>query len=123
MESYKYRLIKEFCDLDVNMDKLDTFLEYKKQNGEDIKKTYPHHIEQKNAMLDYSKALANRLISEDILLEFIAEVKKSIKIDEEEPKKSIEESQEELNKAFEEAVVKSIKDCFGIDVKVDIKNL
>lgn len=122
MESYKYRLIKEFCDLDVNMDKLDAFLEYKKQNGEDVNKTYPHHIEQKNAMLDYSKALANRLVNEGILSEFMDEVRKSINIDAEE-EKSVEESQEELNKAFEEAVVKSIKECFGMDVKVDIKSL
>lgn len=122
MESYKYRLIKEFCDLDVNMDKIDMFIEAKKQEGVDVYKTYPHHIEQKNAMLDYSKALANRLVSEGILSEFMDEVKKSINIDEPE-EKNPGESQEELNKAFEEAVVKSIKECFGIDVKVDIKNL
>ena len=122
MESYKYSLIKDFCDLDVNMDKLDMFIEAKKQEGVDIHKTYPHHIEQKDAMLDYSKALVNRLVSEGILSEFMDEVKKSINIDEPE-EKNPSESQEELNKAFEEAVVKSIKECFGIDVKVDIKNL
>jgi len=122
MESYKYRLIKEFCDLDVNMDKLDMFIEAKKQEGVDVHKAYPHHIEQKDAMLDYSKALANRLVEECILSEFMDEVKKSINIDEPE-EKNPSESQEELNKAFEEAVVKSIKECFGIDVKVDIKNL
>lgn len=104
------------------MDKLDMFIETKKQEGVDVHKAYPHHIEQKDAMLDYSKALANRLVEECILSEFMDEVKKSINIDEPE-EKNPSESQEELNKAFEEAVVKSIKECFGIDVKVDIKNL
>lgn len=118
MEAYKYRLIKEFCDLDVNLDRLEAFLEAKKEEHVDIYREYPHHIEQKNAMLDYSKALARRLCSEDILKEFTGEVRKSLDIDNNETGKS----QEEVNKEFSEAIKKAMKEHFGIDAEVNIKS-
>ena len=118
MEAYKYRLIKEFCDLDVNLDRLEAFLEAKKSEDIDIYKEYPNHIEQKNAMLDYSKALACRLCDEDILTEFTSEVRKSLDIDKDEA----ERSQEEINKEFSEAVRRSLKEHFGMDAEINIKS-
>lgn len=123
MEAYKYRLIKEFCDLDVAIDRIEMFLETKKQKNIDVYKEYPHHVEQKNAMLDYSKALAARLVSEGILDRFFGEVRKSLAIDCGDDSVDSSNEQEVINKAFCATIKKSLKECFDIDAEIDIKVL
>ena len=73
METIKYEIIKEFCDLDMKIDKISQYIEHMDESGNpDV-----YACEQKKAMLAYSKTLANRIIQSGIFDEFKHELEYS----------------------------------------------
>ena len=125
METIKDEIIKEFCDLDMKIDKISQYIEYMDESGSpDV-----YACEQKKAMLAYSKVLANRILQSGIFNEFKQEleyssyVRLSVADDKPERVESKNENeirQNEINKEFERAIKKSMKRYFGIDVDVKI---
>lgn len=125
METVKYEIIKEFCDLDMNIDKISQYIEYMDKSGNpDV-----YACEQKKAMLAYSKTLANRIFQSGIFDEFKHELEYSsyvnLSITDDKPervesKNANEVRQNEINKEFERAIKKSMKRYFGMDVDVKI---
>ena len=125
METIKYEIIKEFCDLDMKIDKISQYIvDMDKAGTPDV-----YACEQKKAMLAYSKTLANRIIQSGIFDEFKHELEYSsyvnLSITDDKPervesKDSNEIRQNEINKEFESAIKKSMKRYFGMDVDVKI---
>ena len=125
METIKYEIIKEFCDLDMKIDKI-------RQHIADMDKAGTpdeYACEQKKAMLAYSKTLANRIFQSGIFDEFKHELEYSsyvnLSVADDKPervesKDSNEIRQNEINKEFESAIKKSMKRYFGMDVDVKI---
>lgn len=125
METIKYEIIKEFCDLDMKIDKISQHIvDMDKAGTPDV-----YACEQKKAMLAYSKTLANRIFQSGIFDEFKHELEYSsyvnLSVADDKPervesKDSNEIRQNEINKEFESAIKKSMKRYFGIDVDVKI---
>lgn len=126
METVKYEIIKEFCDLDMKIDEISRYIDEQEETGLLLNCV----LKQKEAMLAYSKSLADRIFFEGILdefkkeLEYSADARFSI-VDEkqkdvDEQKDDKEKHQEEVNKEFEKAIKDSMKRYFGIDVDVKI---
>lgn len=125
METIKYEIIKEFCDLDMKIDKIS-------QHIVDMDKAGTPDMcacEQKKAMLAYSKTLANRIFQSGIFDEFKHELEYSsyvnLSVADDKPervesKNANEVRQNEINKEFESAIKKSMKRYFGMDVDVKI---
>ena len=125
METIKYEIIKEFCDLDMKIDKISQYIVDMDKAGTPDE----YACEQKKAMLAYSKTLANRIIQSGIFDEFKHELEYSsyvnLSITDDKPervesKDSNEIRQNEINKEFESAIKKSMKRYFGMDVDVKI---
>lgn len=125
METIKYEIIKEFCDLDMKIDKISQHIvDMDKAGTPDM-----YACEQKKAMLAYSKTLANRIFQSGIFDEFKHELEYSSyvnlsvandKPERVESKNANEVRQNEINKEFERAIKKSMKRYFGMDVDVKI---
>lgn len=125
METVKYEIIKEFCDLDMKIDKISQHIvDMDKAGTPDV-----YACEQKKAMLAYSKTLANRIFQSGIFDEFKHELEYSSyvnlsvaddKSERVESKNANEVRQNEINKEFERAIKKSMKRYFGMDVDVKI---
>lgn len=125
METVKYEIIKEFCDLDMKIDKISQHIvDMDKAGTPDM-----YACEQKKAMLAYSKTLANRIFQSGIFDEFKHELEYSsyvnLSITDDKPervesKNANEVRQNEINKEFERAIKKSMKRYFGMDVDVKI---
>lgn len=125
METIKYEIIKEFCDLDMKIDKISQYIEHMDESGNpDV-----YACEQKKAMLAYSKTLANRIFQSGIFDEFKHELEYSsyvnLSVADDKPervesKNANEVRQNEINKEFERAIKKSMKRYFGMDVDVKI---
>ena len=125
METIKYEIIKEFCDLDMKIDKISQHIvDMDKAGTPDM-----YACEQKKAMLAYSKTLANRIFQSGIFDEFKHELEYSSyvnlsvaddKSNRVESKNVNEVRQNEINKEFERAIKKSMKRYFGMDVDVKI---
>lgn len=125
METIKYEIIKEFCDLDMKIDKISQYIEHMDESGN----TDIYACEQKKAMLAYSKTLANRIFQSGIFDEFKHELEYSsyvnLSVADDKPervesKNANEVRQNEINKEFERAIKKSMKRYFGMDVDVKI---
>lgn len=126
METVKYEIIKEFCDLDMKIDEISRYIDEQDETGLLLNCV----LKQKEAMLAYSKSLADRIFFEGILDEFKKELEYSADagfsiVDEKqkdgaEQKDDKEKHQEEVNKEFEKAIKDSMKRYFGIDVDVKI---
>lgn len=126
MEISKYEIIKEFCDLDMKIDEISRCIDEQDEAG--LFNSYI--VEQKKAMLAYSRCLANRIFYEGILdelkkeLEYSADARFSVVEDksneEAKPKDDKKKRQEEVNKEFEKALKDSMKRYFGMDVDVKI---
>ena len=125
METIKYEIIKEFCDLDMKIDKISQYIEHMDESGNHDM----YACEQKKAMLAYSKTLANRIIQSGIFDEFKHELEYSsyvnLSITDDKPervesKDSNEIRQDDINNEFEKAIKKSMKRYFGMDVDVKI---
>ena len=125
METIKYEIIKEFCDLDMKIDKISNHIvDMDKAGTPDV-----YACEQKKAMLAYSKTLANRIFQSGIFDEFKHELEYSsyvnLSVADDKPervesKDANEIRQNEINNEFESAIKKSMKRYFGIDVDVKI---
>ena len=125
METVKYEIIKEFCDLDMKIDKISQHIvDMDKAGTPDM-----YACEQKKAMLAYSKTLANRIFQSGIFDEFKHELEYSsyvnLSVADDKPecvesKNANEVRQNEINKEFERAIKKSMKRYFGMDVDVKI---
>ena len=125
METVKYEIIKEFCDLDMKIDKISQYIEHMDESGNpDV-----YACEQKKAMLAYSKTLANRIFQSGIFdefkheLEYSSYVNLSIVEDKTERVESKNENkirQDDINNEFERAIKSSMKRYFGMDVDVKI---
>ena len=125
METIKYEIIKEFCDLDMKIDKISQHIvDMDKAGTPDV-----YACEQKKAMLAYSKTLANRIFQSGIFDEFKHELEYSsyvnLSVADDKPervesKDANEIRQNEINNEFESAIKKSMKRYFGIDVDVKI---
>ena len=125
METVKYEIIKEFCDLDMKIDEISNHIvDMDKAGTPDV-----YACEQKKAMLAYSKTLANRIFQSGIFDEFKHELEYSsyvnLSVADDKPervesKNANEIRQNEINKEFERAIKKSMKRYFGMDVDVKI---
>ena len=125
METIKYEIIKEFCDLDMKIDKISQHIvDMDKAGTPDV-----YACEQKKAMLAYSKTLANRIFQSGIFDEFKHELEYSsyvnLSVADDKPervesKNANEIRQNEINNEFERAIKKSMKRYFGMDVDVKI---
>ena len=125
METVKYEIIKEFCDLDMKIDKISQYIVDMDKAG--IPDMYA--CEQKKAMLAYSKTLANRIFQSGIFDEFKHELEYSSyvnlsivedKTERVESKNANKIRQDDINNEFERAIKSSMKRYFGMDVDVKI---
>lgn len=125
METVKYEIIKEFCDLDMKIDEISNHIvDMDKAGTPDV-----YACEQKKAMLAYSKTLANRIFQSGIFDEFKHELEYSsyvnLSVADDKPervesKNANEIRQNEINKEFERAIKSSMNRYFGMDVDVKI---
>lgn len=126
METIKYKIIKEFCDLDMKIDEISRYIDERNEAG--LLTTCV--LKQKEAMLAYSRSLADRIFLEGILDEFKKELEYSadarFSVVKDEPKEhtktrnASERTQDDINKEFEKALKDSMKRYFGMDVDVKI---
>lgn len=125
METIKYEIIKEFCDLDMKIDEISNHIVDMDKAGTPDE----YACEQRNAMLAYSKTLANRIFQSGIFDEFKHELEYSshvsLSVADDKPervesKNANEIRQDDINNEFESAIKKSMKRYFGMDVDVKI---
>lgn len=125
METVKYEIIKEFCDLDMKIDEISNHIVDMDKAGTPDE----YALEKRKAMLAYSKILANIIFQSGIFDEFKHELEYSSyvnlsivedKTDRVESKNANKIRQDDINNEFERAIKSSMKRYFGMDVDVKI---